>query len=271
MKNLQYLKRRIKTSNSVSKIAKAIEMISVSKIHKSQEIVKRYGLYANKVKDIVYRVIFNRSLYNENCEYKRLVYIISPDRGLVGNLIMNLIKKVNSYLKSNDYVIIIGRKIMKDIIKYGHNVLMSFDMPTVLPKYTEIGTMINIANKFFITKKVNKICMIYTKFINVFVQKSVIEEIFSVKSSEFKSTVNYIFEPNFQFILQNLLPFYLNVGFYNALVNAYTSEQAARMIAMKTAKDNANDILIYLTNIYNKSRQEKITNEILDLVNGQEF
>jgi F-type H+-transporting ATPase subunit gamma len=103
------------------------------------------------------------------------------------------------------------------------------------------------------------------------VQEPLVEEILPVKpEKDFVDTgIDYIFEPSAEQVLQDLIPYYVEVEFYSALVNAYASEQAARMTAMKNANENANDIAASLTNIYNKSRQEKITNEILDLANGQ--
>ena len=104
------------------------------------------------------------------------------------------------------------------------------------------------------------------------IQEPVIEEILPIKTDKNfqENKMDYIFEPDPQSILKDMLPYYFEVEFYSAFMNAYASEQAARMTAMKNAKDNASDISASLTNIYNKSRQEKITNEILDLANGQQ-
>jgi F-type H+-transporting ATPase subunit gamma len=276
--NLQQLKKRIKTSNSIAQIAKAMEVISASKIRKAQDSVEKHNPYAKKIKYMVQRILSDKDLHYdvEKLVNKRngkcLVYIISPDKGLVGGLVVNLFKKVSSYLKSDDYVVVIGKKAASEATKCGYNVLASFHMGTNLLKYYDLYPMIDIAKKFYFSGEVTKVSIIYTEFNNLLLQEPVVEEVFPVKQNKnFKEAdMDYIFEPSSQQILEDLLPFYFEVEFYSAFMNAYTSEQAARMIAMKNAKDNANDISESLTNIYNKSRQEKITNEILDLANGQQ-
>ncbi|MDR3124551.1 MAG: ATP synthase F1 subunit gamma [Endomicrobium sp.] len=276
--NLQQLKKRIKTSDSIAQIAKAMEMISASKIRKAQDSVEKHNPYAKKIKDIVQHVLTDKGLqdniekFSTEKEGKRLIYLISPDKGLAGGLIVNLFKKVNSYLKKDDYVIVVGKKAAGEATRYGYNVLASFNMGTKFPRYDDLYPMIDIAKKFYLSGEAAKVSIIYTEFKNMLVQEPIVEEVFPVKQDKnFKTTsIDYIFEPNAQQVLKDLLPFYFEIEFYSAFMNAYASEQAARMTAMKNAKDNAKDISESLTNIYNRSRQEKITNEILDLANGQQ-
>ncbi|MDR1522447.1 MAG: ATP synthase F1 subunit gamma [Endomicrobium sp.] len=276
--NLQQLKKRIKTSDSIAQIAKAMEMISASKIRKAQDSVEKHNPYAKKIKDMVWHVLADKGLqedmekFSTEKEGKRLIYIISPDKGLAGGLVVNLFKKVNSYLKKDDYVVVIGKKASGEATRYGYNVLASFNMGTKFPRYDDLYPMIDIAKKFYLSGEVTKVSIIYTEFKNMLIQEPVVEEVFPVKQDQnFKANnIGYIFEPNSHQVLKDLLPFYFEIEFYSAFMNAYASEQAARMTAMKNAKDNAKDISESLTNIYNRSRQEKITNEILDLANGQQ-
>jgi F-type H+-transporting ATPase subunit gamma len=277
--NLQQLKKRIKTSDNIAKIAKAMEMIAASKIRKAQASVEKHNPYAKKIKHMVQKILTEKSFqekaekFSKEKNGKKLVYIISPDKGLCGGLVVDIFKKVVSYVRADDYIIVIGRKAANNIARYDYNVLASFDMGTSFPKYDDVYPIMDIAKKFYLSDEVTKISVIYTEFKNIIMQKSIVEEVFPVKfdKKNFKENeINYIFEPNSKGILKDLLPYYLETEFYNALMNAYASEQAARMIAMKNAKDNANEISDYLTNIYNKSRQEKITNEILDLANGRQ-
>jgi F-type H+-transporting ATPase subunit gamma len=276
--NLQQLKKRIKTSNSISQIAKAMEMISASKIRKAQDSVEKHNPYAKKIKQMAQRIITDKDLFSKEMEKflveregKRLVYIISPDKGLAGGLVVNLLKVVNSYLRPDDYIVVIGKKASRDVTRHGYNILASFATGTNFPNRSDIYPMIDIAKKFYISGEVSKVSIIYTEFKNMLVQKAVTEDIFPIKpDKKFKEpTTDYIFEPSPWQVLEDLIPFYFEVEFYSAIMNAYASEQAARMTAMKNAKDNANDISVSLTNIYNRSRQEKITNELLDLANGQ--
>jgi F-type H+-transporting ATPase subunit gamma len=278
--DLQQLKRRIKTSNSIAQIAKAMEMIAASKIRKAQNCVEKHNPYAKKIKYMFQRILMNESLYDcdflekffKKREGKRLVYIISPDRGLAGGLIVNLFNKVDSYLQQGDYIVAVGKKTVNYFKRYSHDILASFEMGTSFPKYDYIYPMIDIVKNFYFTDNVTEISVIYTEFKNMIIQQPIIEVIFPMKADKnFKKLkADYIFEPNLQQIIKDLLPFYFEVEFYSAFMNAYASEQAARMIAMKNAEDNAIDISAFLTNVYNKSRQEKITSEILDLANGQQ-
>ncbi|MDR3256594.1 MAG: ATP synthase F1 subunit gamma [Endomicrobium sp.] len=273
--NLQQLKKRIKTSDSIAQIAKAMEMIAASKIRKAQDSVEKHNPYARKIKYMVQRILQDKDLNNGIERFsmerdgKKLIYIISPDKGLCGGLVVNLFKKVSAYVQSGDYVVAIGKKAANEAARYDYNVLASFGMGTSFPKYDGIYPIIDIAKKFYISGEVAKVSVIYTGFKNMLIQESIIEEIFPVKSDKsFKENeIDYIFEPDPQQVLKDLLPYYFEVEFYSALMNAYASEQAARMVAMKNAKDNASEISASLTNIYNKSRQEKITNEILCLMN----
>ncbi|MDR0820722.1 MAG: ATP synthase F1 subunit gamma [Endomicrobium sp.] len=276
--NLQQLKKRIKTSDSIAQIAKAMEMIAASKIHKAQNYVEKHNPYARKIKYMVQRILTDKDLYDEIEKFskerkgKRLIYIISPDKGLCGGLIVNLFKKVSSYVQSGDYIVAVGKKSANDATRCNYNVFASFGMGASFPKYDDIYPIIDIAKKLYISGEVTKVSVIYTKFRNMLVQEAAIEEILPIKPDKsFKENkMDYIFEPDPQQVLEDLLPYYFEIEFYSAFMNAYASEQAARMVAMKNAKDNANDISASLTNIYNKSRQEKITNEILDLANGQQ-
>ncbi|MCL1972819.1 MAG: ATP synthase F1 subunit gamma [Endomicrobia bacterium] len=276
--NLQQLKKRIKTSQNIAQITKAMEMIAASKIRKAQATVEKHNPYAKKIMYMVQKVLTDKDLYEgiellakERKNKKKLIYVISPDKGLAGGLIVNLFKELASYAAKDDYIVAIGKKAINNVVKYNYNVLASFNMGTSFPKYENIYPMIDIAGKFYRSGEVGTVSIVYTGFKNMLVQEPLVEEILPVKpEKDFVDTgIDYIFEPSAEQVLQDLIPYYVEVEFYSALVNAYASEQAARMTAMKNANENANDIAASLTNIYNKSRQEKITNEILDLANGQ--
>jgi F-type H+-transporting ATPase subunit gamma len=276
--NLQAIKKRIKTSQSIFQIAKAMEMIAASKIRKAELAVEKYESYASKVTYIVQKILADKDCNESNAQYvddrpgKKAVFVISPDKGLCGGLVVNLFKKVASCTSKDDYVIAIGKKAHANAGRYNFNVPMSFNMGTNFPKYDDIFSYIKITNELFLSGGVTKVAIVYTNFKNMLVQEPVVKEILPIKrDKEFVNNgIDYTMEPSSEEVLKNMIPYYLEVEFYDALMNAYASEQAARMTAMKNAKDNADDISASLTNIYNKSRQEKITGEILDLANGQQ-
>ncbi|MDR3112686.1 MAG: ATP synthase F1 subunit gamma [Elusimicrobiota bacterium] len=279
--NLQQLKKRIKTSQSIAQISKAMEMIAASKIKKAQNAVEKHNPYAIKIKKMLHRILADRDCFSKNSEKfirhvdgRKLVYVISPDKGLCGGLVVNLLKKAIGFIEEKDYVVVVGKKAISSVVKHNYDVLASFAMGTNFPKYEDMYPMIDIAKKIYVsTSEVTKVAVVYTEFRNMLSQEAVINEIFPVRDSvdAKEKQVDYLFEPNPEQVLKDLLPYYFEVELYAALMNAYASEQASRMMSMKNAKDSANDITAALTNVYNKSRQEKITNELLDLSNGQQL
>ncbi|MDR3244392.1 MAG: ATP synthase F1 subunit gamma, partial [Elusimicrobiota bacterium] len=260
--NLQQVKKRIRTSQSIFQIAKAMEMIATSKIRKAQVSVERYNPFSKKIVYIVNKILADKDLsedtqkFAEKKEGAKLVFIVSPDKGLCGGLVVNLLKKAASYIKQGDFVITIGKKAANSASRYNFNTLASFKMGTSFPKYEDIFPMINVAQKFYLSGDVTAISVIYTSFKNMLIQEPLIKEILPIEKDKnfVDNGIDYIMEPSAGSILKGLIPYYLEVGFYDAFMNSYASEQAARMAAMKNAKDNAQEISASLTNIYNRSR-----------------
>ncbi|MBQ3834430.1 MAG: ATP synthase F1 subunit gamma [Elusimicrobia bacterium] len=276
--NLQQVKKRIKTANSIAQITKAMEMIAASKIKKAQTSVEKNRPYAERVKFIVQKILaensdtaLNSSVVGMKGNAKRkLFYVISSDKGLCGGLLANVFKLVLAKVSKDDYVVTIGKKAQAFCVKNGFNVVASFNMGSKFPAYTDISPMLKIAEDFYEKKEISSMEVIYTYFKNRIVQEAVCKVLAPIERDEkFVNKGWHIFEPSSKEIFDSLIPYYFEVVFYDMLMNSYTSEQAARMSAMSNANENAKDISASLTIIYNKSRQEKITNEILDLANGQ--
>ncbi len=276
--NLQQVKKRIKTANSIAQITKAMEMIAASKIKKAQISVERNRPYAERVKFIVQKILaensdntLNSSVVGvNNNSKKKLFYVISPDKGLCGGLLANLFKQVLAKVSKDDYIVTIGKKAQGFCVKNGFNVIASFNMGSKFPAYADISPMLKIARDLYEKKEISSMEVIYTYFKNRLVQQTDSKVLAPIERDEnFVNKGEHIFEPSSKEIFDSLIPYYFEVIFYDMLMNSYTSEQAARMSAMSNANENARDISASLTIVYNKSRQEKITNEILDLANGQ--
>lgn len=276
--NLQQVKKRIKTSNSIAQITKAMEMIAASKIKKAQSAVEKNKPYADRVKFIVQKILAENSDLTLNSSFiglnknskRKLVYVISSDKGLCGGLLANIYKQVYTNVTKEDYVVTIGKKAQTFCIKNGYNVKASFNMGSAFPKYENIFPMLKIMQNLYSTKEISSVEVIYTNFKNRLVQESVTKILAPIeRDANFVNKGEHVFEPSSKDVLDRLIPYYFEAVFYNMLMNAYASEQAARMSAMSNANENAKEISASLTIIYNKSRQEKITNEILDLANGQ--
>jgi len=274
--SLQQIKKRIKTAGNIAQISKAMEMIAASKIKKAQTAVEKNKPYAERVKRVVQKLLtkhgneLEHSFFKaKNLTGKKLIYLISPDKGLCGGLLANLFSEFVSKASKDDYIITIGKKAQMFCVKRGFNVIASFNMGTTFPKYSEFIHMLKFIENYYVQKKIDGVEVIYTNFKNRMVQYPVREILAPVEiDKNFIDTGVHIFEPSPQEVFKSLLPYYFEVEFYDMIMNSYASEQAARMQAMSNSKENAKEISNFLTTVYNKSRQERITNEILDLANG---
>lgn len=270
------LKRRIKTAQNVSKTTKAMQMIAASKLKRAQEAAALARPYVDKLSGISKNLstkIDNESLHDymksSGKTTKQLVIVISPDKGLSGALVSNLLKEVYRFNPSNhDYYVIVGKKAESNIVSLGKEVIASFPFGTTLPSFNMVYPIAKIVDEYFLTGKVSAVKIVSTKFTTVFSQTPTVTDILPIILTEDKSheTNNVmLFEPNLSELLPSLLQHYLEMIIYQSLLENYASEQAARMLAMKNATDNALEVIEELKLDYNKSRQEKITNEILDI------
>lgn len=276
MATILALKRRIKTGQNVAKSTRAMQMIAASRLRRAQEAATLGKPYVEKLSKISQNLsarIENDHIHqymkvNEK-NNKKLIIAVSPDKGLTGALVSNLLREVSSFSTSKeDYYIVIGKKAENTIVSMGKNVIASFPFGTTLPAFDTVYPIIKIVDEYFLTEKVSEVKIISTKFTAVFSQTPTVTDILPIKLSGETSGEDrniMLFEPNLSELLPSLLQHYLEMVIYQSLLENYASEQASRMIAMKNATDNALDLIEELKLEYNKSRQEKITNEILDI------
>ncbi len=278
MASILALKRRIKTAGNVSKTTKAMQMIAASKLKKAQDSAVLSRPYVEKLSNLSKNLstkIENDNLHpymKENQLENSLYIIISPDKGLSGSLVSNLLREVYQISKNkNDYFITIGKKAESGVFSLNKEVLATFPFGTSLPQFSVVYPIVKIINEYFLTGKISSVKIISTRFTSVFTQSPTIKTILPIKfEGESKNGNNVmLFEPAVSELLPSLLEHYLEMEIYQSLLENYASEQAARMVAMKNATDNATDIIKELKLEYNKIRQEKITNEILDIIGGQ--
>ena len=276
--NLQLLKRRIKTSKNIAQIAKALEMIAASKIKKAQSASVNNNPYAARITDITEKIIgslgeekFTHPYITTRVGGKKLLIAISPDRGLCGSLNTNLYKKLIEVEDNNTNAVTIGKKVGLFTSKLSFDLLFSFPMGSKLPDYSLVMQIKQIIDDEITKGNATSVSIVYADFISLFTQTPIVKQLLPLEFEAKEETIEKntsIYEPDKAALLNELLPYYLEVQIYNALLQAFTSEQAAQMVAMQNAKNNAFDIAEYLNLVYNKSRQERITNEILDLSNS---
>ena len=281
MATLIILKRRIKTTRNVSKTTKAMQLISASKLKRAQDAAMLSKPYVQKLDELSKRL--SRKIDKENInEYmikpdntnSKLIIVVSPDKGLSGGLVTNLIKEVLVIENKNkNYYITVGKKAENYVSGFGKEIIASFPFGSTIPAFDMVYPIIKIINEYFLQKRVCEVIVITTKFVSVFSQipqPSVVLPIILSEENQRKEQ-DMLFEPSTEALLPDLLQHYLEMIIYQSFLESYASEQAARMIAMKNATDNAQDIIEELNLLYNKSRQERITNELLDIGGGSAY
>lgn len=287
MANLSSLKRRIKAANNVSKTTRAMQMIATSKLKRAQDAALKGRPYVEKLTQIsqnLTRTIDKENIHpymrtsnniNSPAGGKTLLVVISPDKGLCGGLITNLTRELlhfNPDDKNNVYLTI-GKKIEGATSSLQKPILASFKFGTTLPAFDIVFPILTIIDDHFLNQKVGSVKILSTDFVNVFSQRPNIKNVLPIEfpkpaspqGGEKEISSFTLFEPSASELLPNILKHYLEMTIYQNLLESFASEQAARMVAMQNATDNAMEIVDELQLLYNKGRQEKITNEILDI------
>lgn len=276
MATLLSLKRRIRAATNVSKTTRAMQMIAVSKLKKAQDATLASRPYVEKLSAI------SQNLSNKlDTEYvheymrkpkginKTLVLVFSPDKGLCGGLVTSLIRELinfDSQNKNNIYLTV-GKKVETSVVYLGKQLVGSFKFGTTLPSFDMVLPIAKIIDEYFMTSKVSSVKIISTSFLSVFSQRPKIINILPIefpKDSPVSASFT-LFEPGPEKLLPILLRHFLEMTIYQYLLESFASEQGARAVAMQNATDNALEIAQELLLEYNKGRQEKITNEILDI------
>lgn len=277
MATLLTLKRRIKTAKNVSKTTKAMQMISASKLKKAQESATSSKPYVEKLESLSRNLSEkidrdNLHEYMKSPDSKaKLLLVISPDKGLSGGLVTNLIREIYKFSSSEKiYYITVGKKAEAAVSLLNKEIIASFPFGTSVPPFENVYPIAKLINEYFLGGKVSEVKILSTKFSGVFSQVPELKQLLpiTIEDNEKVQNLPTVFEPNVQELLPDLLQHFLEMLIYQGLLESYASEQAARMIAMKNATDNALDIISDLQLEYNKTRQEKITNELLDIGGG---
>lgn len=283
MATLKELKTRITGIKGTQKITKAMKMVASAKMRRAQDRIISMRPYARKIEELLGDLMAvageeaNKILEDREVK-KRLVVIISADRGLAGSFNTNIIRYSTNYLKKLDketQVIIVGRKANDSLKKKNLNIIKSYvnifnDL--TLEISNEIVSFIIDGYK---KKMYDSVEIIYNEFRSVVKQVTVKEQLLPLKKATSDSNVkkkltDYIYEPGAGEILKELIPKQYKAQFWKALLESNAAEQAARMTAMETATKNAADLLKILELSYNQARQAAITKEILEIVGGAE-
>jgi F-type H+-transporting ATPase subunit gamma len=283
MSSLKEIKSRIQSVKSTQKITSAMKMVSSAKLRKAQKTIENFFPYEQRLNGLLNNFLSaeedNVSVFAEKREVKRVAIIaISSNSSLCGSFNTNVIKKLNhavenykSLGKDNILIFPVGKKIAKACIKSGLEPEGDFEKMADKPTYAAALTLADEVMQLFQTKQIDKVELIYHHFKSKSTQVLTEETYLPIQlQSATKGTValDYIVEPDRPTIMADLIPKVLRLKVYTALLDSNASEHAARTMAMQMATDNATDLLQELSLQYNKSRQQAITNELLDIVGG---
>ncbi len=227
--NLQLLKRRIKTAKNVSQIAKAMEMMSASKIKRAQNTVQNNKPYAKRIESLTGSLIqntkkstFKHPYIEGNNSPKKLLIAISPDRGLCGALNTNLFKALMTHEDKNTMLITIGNKFERFASRLSFEFLASFPMGTTLPRYTIVYELVKLIDEQFKSGNVGSVEILYAEFVSFFDLKPKTQKILPINTEVVANNEElfHLFEPGPAKLLETLLPQYLEVSLYSALLEA---------------------------------------------------
>ena len=281
MANIRLIRRRIRGIESTAKITRAMEMIAASRMRKAQERGLAGRPYSEKITQVI-GALSNLSgaeqihpLLERRQPKNIYLILITPDRGLAGGLVSNLTRKVAEFILGQKVpvkIIAVGQKGIDFARRTGRPIVAEFSKLGDQPDLRSTLPASRIVIDDFIKGECDEVYIAYARFVNTMVQEPEIKRLIPVEPASLAkgTTPEYIFEPNPQEVLGGLLPRFIEMEVYHTILESIASEQSARMVAMRNATNNAYELIGGLTLLYNKARQESITEELLDIVGGAE-
>ena len=292
MPSTREIRRRIRSVKSTAQITKALQLVASSKMRRAQERVEQSRPYAEQLRALVSRLsnVTGADLGDEVALLKqrpvRTIGILSvtPDSGFSGALPSNINRKVLATAQDEQKrlaeqgerpkleFIAVGRKGRDFLVRTQQHLLAEFTNYGDKPNISDATAIAQVAVDAFLKGEVDVVYLVYAKFVNTVTQQPTAIQLLPVQPPETQSNERevqeYIYEPDAESIFRALLPRYVDILVYQALLEAVASFQSARMVAMKNATDSANDLIDDLSLTYNKARQASITNQILEIVAG---
>jgi len=276
------IKEQITSVKSTQKITSAMEKVAVSKMRRAQLRMDQSRPFADKIRSVIGHLANATSEYRhrylQERDVKRVGYIVvSSDRGLCGGLNNNLFKRVAQQSKEwKDQGVdvdfcSIGAKASLFFNSFGGNVLAATTHLGDAPELSSLIGSVKVMLDAFDEGKIDRLYVVHNRFVNTMTQQPVAEQLLPLKADEDDSLQHhwdYIYEPDAKEILEGLLVRYVESQVYQGVVENNACEQAARMLAMKNATDNAGNMITELNLLYNKARQAAITQEISEIVGG---
>ena len=291
MANLRDIRRRIKSVKNTSQITKAMQLVAAAKMKKAQDQAVAGRDYADRLNQVLVNLKENISeddheLLKTPKGRKEMMLVISTDKGLCGGLNTNLLKKVRAEAAEGTDFVTVGRKLRLSIAKFGYHIASDWEVHDPVP-FGDAKSIGAYLTEQFLTGEYASIKVAFTNFETTLTQTPWVSQLLPIEASTLAEkrayegmggegdvgetrkdshfTADYIFEPSPDGVLDALLPLYINYQVYQMILEARASEHSARMVAMKSATDNAEQMIKDLTLEYNKLRQAAITAELLEI------
>ncbi|MFN0072037.1 MAG: ATP synthase F1 subunit gamma [Chloroflexota bacterium] len=284
MPSLRDIKRRIRSIKNTSQITKAMEMVAASRMRRAQQRVTSARPYSDTMRSLIQELASSIG-GSAGAELHPLlvqrpidtvgVVLFTTNRGLCGGLNTNVIRRGSELILEQQHpieLLTVGRKGQDFMTRRGHKLLGTFTGIGDAPSYDDIIPIARVILDSYNAGVMDRCYLVYPKFINTLTQRPQVDQLLPLQSPGGSDTkpADYIFEPNPAGILEELLPRFVEVQIYQALLETQASEQSARMIAMRNATDNAKELVDSLTLTYNKARQAAITREVTEIASAAE-
>ncbi|GAC1615092.1 MAG: F0F1 ATP synthase subunit gamma [Ktedonobacteraceae bacterium] len=297
MPSTREIRQRIRSVKNIAKTTKALQMVASSKMRRSQQRVEQARPYADQLRELVSRLaavaasgddVQDLALLKQRPVRNIGIVLISPDRGFSGALPANINRQAattalqeqqrlsrQGHTPDINYVAV-GRKGRNFVVRLQEKMLAEFTNYGDRPALSDASAIAQVAVDSFLNGEVDIVYLVYAKFVNTVTQQPTTIQLLPVQppdkqeDEEGREALDYVYEPSAAEIFKALLPRYVDVQVYQALLETVASQDSAQMVAMKNATDNANDLVQDLTLTYNKVRQAAITTQILEVVAGSE-
>lgn len=282
MPSVRQIRGRIRSVKNTARVTGAMQMVAASKMRRAQERVTGSRPYAEKLYEVLAGLVSSGGLDPDNLHpfmvkrpvNKVLVVQISPDRGLAGGLPGNINRATGNFLLQSPLpstLITVGKKARDFMTRAGREIRAVFTDLSDRPSLVDVMPIVHIIQEMYLNQEVDEVYLAYTKYVNILLQEPLITQLLPIDPSEFvtdQKHPEYLYEPDPTTVLQSLLPRFLEIQVYQSILESIASEQSSRMVAMRNATENANEMADGLTLELNKARQDAITAELLDLVGG---
>ncbi len=284
MANIRVIRRRIRSVRNTAKITRAMELVAASKMRRAQNRALQARPYADKIQEVLAHLaggaqpegpLAHPFLQVRPAE-RVLAIHLTPDRGLCGGLNANLNRRAAAFaLEQSALVsfIAVGRKGRDFLNRTGQDIVAEFTQLGDYPESIDTLPISRVAIDEYVEGRADRVYIVYPLFVNTVTQRPTVRQLLPIEppaeaEEAAMRNVEYIYEPDPAQVLANILPRYVEMEVFEAVLETCASEQSARMVAMRNATDAANDMIETLTLVYNKARQEQITKELLDIVGG---